>query len=194
MNQRGIPPMPLDQNIVSLRADQTRSCAICGSNEVSTTYELEEFPYGHGPDAVMISVRIPIRHCRSCGESFADEDATLLRHEAVCRHLGVLPPRDIRDLRQRNNLSRASFAAATGIGEASLARWETGSLIQNRANDSLLYLLSFPENLTRLSERLLPAAAEPSGGRRFPALVVTPSLTQEQHHFQLRVRELVVGR
>ena len=36
---------------------------------------------------------------------------------------------------------------------ASLARWETGALIQNGANDQLLFLLTFPENFERLRRR-----------------------------------------
>jgi len=56
-------------------------------------------------------------------------------------------------LRKRYNLTRAEFASLTRFGEASLARWETGQLIQNAANDQLLYLLSIESNVERLQKR-----------------------------------------
>ena len=55
-------------------------------------------------------------------------------------------------------MTRAAFAEMTRLGEASLARWEKGLLIQNPANDQLLYLLRFPENVERLRAR--PAAGD----------------------------------
>jgi hypothetical protein len=35
-------------------------------------------------------------------------------------------------------MTRAAFAELTRLGDASLARWEKGLLIQNPANDQLL--------------------------------------------------------
>ena len=76
-----------------------------------------------------------------------------MRHEAVCRHLGVLTPKEIIAIRKSYGMSRAVFARLTGIGEASLARWENGLLIQSPAYDRFLFLLTFPENLERLKSR-----------------------------------------
>ena len=45
----------------------------------------------------------------------------MIRHEAVCRHLGVLAPGEIRALRREHGMSRAAFARLTGFGEATLA-------------------------------------------------------------------------
>jgi len=67
-----------------------------------------------------------------------------------------MTPSDIKSLRKGYDLTRAQFAELTRIGEASLARWETGEVIQNAANDDYLYLLSFPENLKLLEERRNP--------------------------------------
>jgi len=47
-------------------------------------------------------------------------------------------------------LTRERFAALTGIGTASLARWETGELIQSAGYDKYLRLLAFAGNLERL--------------------------------------------
>jgi transcriptional regulator with XRE-family HTH domain len=65
-----------------------------------------------------------------------------------------MTPAEIRAIRREAGaLSRAQFARITRLGEATIGRWERGELIQNRANDQLLYLLTFPENVTRLRNR-----------------------------------------
>jgi len=83
-------------------------------------------------------------------------------------------PAEVLDLRSSYGLTRAEFAEATRIGEASLARWETGQLIQNPANDNFLYLLRFRENWERLKARFKIVPAERTNvveiPRRFPNL------------------------
>jgi len=81
----------------------------------------------------------------------------------VCRHLGVMTPRDVEAVRTRLRMTRAAFADLTRLGEASLARWEKGLLIQNPANDQLLYLLLFPENVERLRSRVTTADVTAAG-------------------------------
>jgi DNA-binding transcriptional regulator YiaG len=108
--------------------------------------------------------------CNQCGFQFTDEVAEEARHEAVCRHLGVMTPKEIKEIRKSYGMSRAEFSHLTRIGEASLARWENGLLIQSPAYDQLLYLLTFPENLERLKstrhgERLSLQYNSPSQNR-----------------------------
>ena len=47
-------------------------------------------------------------------------------------------------------MSRALFARVTGFGEATLARWEHGEVIQNTSNDSFLRLLMDEDVMKRL--------------------------------------------
>lgn len=131
----------------------SRECPDCGSTNLTTRFAPDRFTYGVGPDAVQLQVDVPFHRCGDCGFEYTDAEAEDLRHEAVCRHLGVLVPSEIRDLRNSYHLTRAEFAEATRIGAASLARWETGQLIQNPANDNFLYLLKFRENWERLKAR-----------------------------------------
>jgi DNA-binding transcriptional regulator YiaG len=66
-----------------------------------------------------------------------------------------MTPAEVRAVRQKaGSLSRAEFARITRLGEATIGRWERGELIQNAANDQLLYLLTFPENVVRLRDRI----------------------------------------
>lgn len=130
-------------------------CPSCGSNNLSSETIDEEFQYGDKDDAIILSASIPVYHCASCGFSFTTDEASDIKHEIVCRHLGVLTPTEVRGVRDQYKLSQVEFSELSKIGKASLARWETGVLIQNQANDNLLYLLSFPDNISRLQERTL---------------------------------------
>jgi putative zinc finger/helix-turn-helix YgiT family protein len=142
-----------------LEDKETPVCPECGHSEIDTHWEDCPFPYGSGADAVEIAVHLPVRKCRQCGFEFLDEEAEDLRHEAVCRHLGRLTPGEIKALRGKYGFSRADLARLTGLGEATIARWERGELIQNAGNDSLLWLLHYQENVDRL--RLRTNAEDP---------------------------------
>jgi putative zinc finger/helix-turn-helix YgiT family protein len=136
-----------------LEDKETPVCPECGHSEMDTRWEDCPFTYGSGADAVEIPVRLPVRKCRKCGFEFFDEEAEDLSHEAVCRYLGRLTPKEIKALRAKYGFSRADLARLTGLGEATIARWERGELIQNAGYDSLLWLLRYQENVDRLRMR-----------------------------------------
>ncbi len=116
---------------------------------MTTRAQRQEFPWGVDKDAAILSADVPVHRCEECRFEFTGEEAELARHDAVCRYLGVLSPRELRAIREAYSVSRAEFSRITQIGEASLARWESGSLIQNKALDCYLRLLMIPENFTR---------------------------------------------
>ena len=150
---------------------QRLECPNCGSNAVETRMERGTFKYGTGADAPELSAIVPVRVCPACGFEYTDASAEEVRHEVVCQHIGLLTPRQIVSIRKYYGLTRAEFAALTRFGEASLARWETGSILQNPANDQLLYLLQFQENIERLRER---ATGEGTGA------TATPTVTERK--------------
>lgn len=127
-------------------------CPLCGEDSVTTEWTRDSFEYGAAESAVILEVDLPVRRCRACDIEFLDREGERLRHETVCRHLGVLSPREISGLRKGFGMSRAAFAELTGLGEASLGRWESGAVIQNRANDRYLRLLSLPGLIGSLAE------------------------------------------
>ena len=148
--------------------DQPMSCPNCGERKLSARKEVENFVYGAGKDAANLHAMVEIHHCDQCGFEFTDERSSEARHEAVCRHSKVMTPKEIVALRERYQLSQTDFAEVSGIGKASLARWETGLVIQNRSIDNFLYLLSQEENIQRLrgrdnEVRKVPAAQSPEG-------------------------------
>jgi len=128
-------------------------CPNCGSRKITTRSEEYKFTYGEGKGRVELSAQIPIRTCILCKFSFRDFVADDICHEALCKHLGVMPPRQIKGLRKMYNLTQAEFAKITKLGEATLSRWERGVLIQNEAYDNYMYLLGFEENLAKLRDQ-----------------------------------------
>ena len=133
---------------------QDKSCPSCGCGSVETVEIERALRYGEGSQAVSLPVTVPLRRCRTCGFEFLDVEAEERQHEAVCRYLGVMTPSEVLSVRKMaGNLTRCEFARITRLGEATIGRWERGELIQNAANDQLLFLLTFTENVIRLRER-----------------------------------------
>src|SRR5437879_80238 len=60
--------------------------------------------------------------------------------------MGTRTPSEMRGIREQYQLSRSEFARITGLGEATLHRWENGLKFQNVANDEYLRLLTNPAN------------------------------------------------
>ena len=167
------------------------SCPLCGTAEVMTTWKWHVFDYGSGESVAELSVNVPVRSCVSCELEFLDEHAEEIKHEAVCEHLGVLTPAEIRRIREGHGMSRVGFARVTGLGEASLNRWENGLNIQTLANDRYLRLLKHPvimRELRTLTEpRASPGPAVAVAGERFRALKVTSLVLRKQENFRLRI-------
>lgn len=165
-------------------------CPNCGSTRIETTLQTETFTYGKGPGAVELQAMVPVRRCLDCDFEFTDSTAEEAHHEAVCRHLDVLTPREIVALRSSYGLSRSEFARITKIGEASLQRWESGQLIQNPGYDQLLYLLRLPSNMDRLRERGVVPAELPEAevSTRFPNVVNIADARRQASAFRLHAR------
>lgn len=164
-------------------------CPLCGESSATTEWTRDSFEYGTADSAVMLEVDLPVRRCRACDIEFLDHEGERLRHEAVCRHLGVLSPVEISGLRKGFGMSRAAFAELTGLGEATLGRWESGAVVQNRANDRYLRLLSLPGLIGSLAELIAsksPVQPVAAGESRFRSLVVSDTDRSRRDAFQLR--------
>ena len=167
------------------------TCFDCDS-PVDKIWGTHTFTYGLGAAAVELTVDLPIHVCPSCGLEFLDDEAETLKHEAVCAHLGVLSPNEIRGIRRMHGMSRAAFSRVTGLGEATLNRWENGILIQSAANDRYLRLLAAPNNLHRLtrlgSEQIDSVPPSETNAGRFRAIDVSDEQRRQQENFRLQPR------
>lgn len=177
----------------ALRAvpDSDDTCPQCGESAVTTYWHRHTFRYGLGESAVDLTVELPVRRCRSCEFEFLDYEAERLEHEAVCKHLGVLSPAEIERIRKSYGMSRAAFAEVTGLGEATLNRWENGIKVQTLANDRYLQLLARPENMRRLKsvcsagQTPSPDSKPPNG--KFRVLDLSTDERRAQKRFHLRL-------
>jgi len=155
------------------------TCALCGDTAASTSIVDHEFDYRHGGEMVTLTARVPVMECHSCGEVYFGDGAEEIKHEAVCRHLGRLTPKEVVEIRKNLKMSQAQLAEHTGIGVASIKRWETGLVIQGAALDRQLRNL---EPVT-MHENHSPWA----GNFRTP---ITDSMRRRAREFSLRPRTL----
>ena len=171
-------------------AQPDTSCPLCGGEGTTTSWNRHVFEFGSGDSKAGLTVTVPVRSCATCEFEYLDEEAERMKHDAVCEHLGVLPPSAIRGIREGHGMTRAKFALVTGLGEASLNRWENGLAIQTRANDRYLRLLAQPWIMLQLEGLVAPARiAEPAQvpvGTRFRVLKVTETVEKEKESFRLR--------
>ena len=169
--------------------ESTPSCPMCGEESITTTWSPHAFDYGSEPVSVELQVQVPVHRCGTCEFEYLDDAAERLKHIAVCDHLGVLPPDEIRRIREDHGMTRAAFAQVTGLGEASLNRWENGLSIQSHANDRYLRLLEHPEIMRRLEEvigsRLSESRVSGAVADRFRVVEVTDVMRKEQVAFRL---------
>jgi len=165
-------------------------CAECGSEHVATSNEEYKFPYFSSNDSVELSTKVPVRKCEDCGFRYLDKAAEKLCHDKICEYLGVMKPSQIKALRDYYGLSQAEFSKITGIGEATLSRWERGIVIQNEAYDKYLYLLGFKENVEKIQTCTKSTKTEKQYANNaelpsFRELDVTEELLERQSNFKL---------
>ena len=163
---------------------EVRACDACGAEAVRRTMRERTFAYGVGDQAVDLRATAPVWTCAACGDAYAESDAEDIEHEAVCAHLGVLSPREVRDLRDRLKLTQAALAALTGHGEASIKRWEAGALVQNRSADTLLRVAASRQGLALLRE--IASDREVGAERRQLWDAAPEPIRREAAVFQLR--------
>jgi len=173
-------------------------CGDCGSKKIKTTWQSYKFPYGVGTNTIELSCEVPVRNCVDCGFSFMDGEAEDICHVAICKHLGVMPPEQIKALRGLYKLTQTQFCEVTKLGEATLSRWERGIVVQNNAYDNYLYLLGFIENIDRLQHRqkqniltILPPLEKFQSS--FREIEITEDLIRKQEEFELQPSRTVRG-
>lgn len=95
-------------------------------------------------------IEIPI--CQNCGDKRFTLEVDDQINAALCAHLGLLTPEQIRAEIDRLGLSQKHVAERLGIAEATLSRWVNKQVIQSRAMDNYLRVFfQFPEVRTALA-------------------------------------------
>jgi len=128
-------------------------CPVCGIEQETEIIEKEEASNVRGDE---IKALARIRVCSVCGEELFDEEleeGNIKRVYDIYREKhGILSTKEIRNIRENYGLSQRAFAKLLGIGEASIARYETGALPE-KSLSNLLMLLKDPKNMEKLLEK-----------------------------------------
>jgi HTH-type transcriptional regulator / antitoxin MqsA len=129
-------------------------CPICGQANLEGQIRAEHWDEASPHEKVaVVAERVPVEVCPACGEVFSGPPAWRIRDEARCRALGLLTAAEVRAVRERLGLTMADFAQVTGIPESTLAQWEAGRLIPDRAIDRYVRLIAaHPEHLPFLAQ------------------------------------------
>ncbi len=117
-------------------------CPLCGNQTLEHKHGEYRFePPQNIPGGTMIIANATWDACTRCGEEILPDELTKAIEAEQYRRLGLLPPSEIRQVRQKTGLSAVDMANLLGVGEKSYTRWENGRSIQNRSNDTLIRLL-----------------------------------------------------
>lgn len=135
-----------------------RMCENCGNESQN------EFIVVQKPETILVkgthqvNIVSRILTCAHCNEEIFDEDLeseNLRNAYAQYRRIaGLLQPEEIKEIRQQYGISQVTFARVLGLGDKTIARYETGSLQDNVQNNVIL-LAKYPHNFSLLFEKNL---------------------------------------
>lgn len=137
--------------MVNTGPKKLQKCPNCGHSPLNQETVTDRFEYrADGEEPLTIeSTHVSVEVCPNCGERYFGSKAARKQHAAVSRALGLLSPEEIQAIRERLGPTQAEFARLTGIGEATISRWECGRLLPNRAMDN--YLRRLDHNASNVS-------------------------------------------
>lgn len=114
-------------------------CPACGQGQLLSITRTEEFDFDLGDETVKVHAEnVPVKQCNKCGEVMTGPAAAQVQHEAICRAAGLLPPSEIKAIRDKFGWSQQYLADLTDFGVATVSRWERGRLLQNRSANKVL--------------------------------------------------------
>lgn len=128
-------------------------CPKCNKErETEIREEKEIYPVKNEPTEILAKVT----YCKHCGEQiWNDELDNNNLQEAYHKYRsvhGLLQPEDIKEIREKYNITQTTFAKILGFGEKTIARYETGS-IQDSAQNNLMELANFPNVFEHLLKK-----------------------------------------
>jgi DNA-binding XRE family transcriptional regulator len=91
--------------------------------------------------AETIMVKVPALQDPETKEIFLTGEALHMLDKAKARHMGVLLPDEIKDLRQRIGVTQKEMSNLLGIGEKTYTRWEAGRGRPTQSSNKILVAL-----------------------------------------------------
>ncbi|MHB8484027.1 MAG: type II TA system antitoxin MqsA family protein [Nitrospiria bacterium] len=97
-----------------------------------------------------------VERCKTCGEFFAtsnEEEANFQKAYRLYRERnGLLQPEEIRQIREKYEISQRTLGRLLGWGDVTIHRYESGA-IQDEAHNEVLLFLQNPENFRAIFEK-----------------------------------------
>ena len=137
------------------------SMLYCPSCEEEQSFRFEDREQEYDVRGEVITLTVPLWVCPVCGETIVDDefgDPIEKAYEAYRKRKGLLTPADIQDIRTRWGLSQAAFASLLGMSQATINRYEHGS-IQQEKEDELIRACANPRHMADLIQRHRAIAA-----------------------------------
>jgi putative zinc finger/helix-turn-helix YgiT family protein len=135
-------------------------CPDCEHGHLVPFTRDEVLHYDLGDESIKVIARdVPVERCDTCGLIASGSAAAKVRHEAICRAVGLLTPSEIRAVRDRFGWSQQYLADLTDFGIATVSRWERGRLLQNRSANKVLQAIRDCQPFRAYLEGLLAAKA-----------------------------------
>jgi len=127
----------------------------CPACEQEHAFRCEQREQNYEVRDELIVLTLPLWVCSVCGETILDDefgDPVEKAFDAYREKHTLLKPVEIREIRTKWNLSQAAFAALLGMSQATINRYERGSLQQEK-EDELIRPCAAPEHMAGLLER-----------------------------------------
>ncbi len=127
----------------------------CPSCEQEQAFRREEREQNYEVRDETIVLTLPLWVCSVCKETIVDDefgDPVEKAFDAYREKHALLRPVEIQEIRAKWNLSQAAFAALLGMSQATINRYEQGSLQQVK-EDELIRPCAKPEHMAGLVDR-----------------------------------------
>jgi putative zinc finger/helix-turn-helix YgiT family protein len=116
-----------------------KRCGKCGQKNMHLATVTYSTTIEHDGRAYCVEIAaLTVPQCGNCRALSIDEEADQQISAAFRREARLLTPEEIREGREKLELTQKQFANLLGVGEATVSRWETGAQIQQRAMDRFL--------------------------------------------------------
>lgn len=110
-------------------------CSTCGEFVLSSIQNTTETFHVRGID---ITITSPARICENCGEivfdKVLDDEKLKLVYRGYREQKGMLQPEEIREIREKRNLTQEEFSEVLGFN---VARYENGSLQSEEEDEKI---------------------------------------------------------
>jgi len=126
-------------------------CVVCGEDR-AIRHEQQRTEFDVRGET--IELHLPVMVCESCGttEVEGDLDPPAMAFAEYRQRRGLLSPEQIKGIRKRYRLSQKAFAALLGMSEATINRYEGGSL-QDQVHDEAIRACGKPDHMLDLLSR-----------------------------------------